>query len=55
MPLRGHIGLERPETFCDLTGIEPADVGESSCRVHVGVLPYIILFITLPSFSSGPG
>jgi len=27
----------------------------SSCRVHVGVLAYIILFITLPSFSWGPG
>jgi hypothetical protein len=29
---------------------DPTEVGENSCRVHVGVLPYIILFIVLLSF-----
>jgi methionyl-tRNA formyltransferase len=33
------------------TSIKPAEEGENSCRVHVGVLVCIILFITLPSFS----
>ena len=44
-----------PKAFCNLTSIELIEVGENSCRVHVGVLAYIILFITLPSFSWGPG
>jgi len=47
MPLRGYIGLARPKAFCSLTSIEPAEVGEKPCRVHVGVLAYIILFIAL--------
>jgi hypothetical protein len=45
------MGLASPEAFCGLTNIEPAEAGENSCRVHVDVLVYIILFITLPSFS----
>jgi len=38
-----------------LISMEPTEVGQNSCGVHVGVLAYIILFIALLPFSWGPG
>jgi len=55
MPLTGYIGLARAEALCTLTSMEPTEVGENSCRVHVGVIAYIILFIAVLPFSWGPG
>jgi len=38
-----------------LISMEPTEVGQNSCGVHVGVLAYIIVFIALLPFSWGPG